>query len=81
MKEGDVCIFQIPLDKAVYTVRCECWKDYEGELSYGCAYYRDNKEILHAGHSSKIDTYDKAVKAIQDTIELFKMLSERGKDK
>lgn len=78
MKIGDICVFKIYIKGEFYMVRCECWDDLTGKKAYENTFYNNKVEILHAGHGNKIDTYDKAHKAIKETIELRNMLLKVG---
>jgi len=79
MKDGELCIFNIPINGDVYAVKCECYKSfYDGKLAYGNTYYKNKKEIMHAGYGMKIDTLKKARKAIELTIKIHKRFIEEG---
>ena len=81
MKDGEICIFQIPIGQDVFQVRCECYKSLvDGKLAYGSTYYKNGEEILHAGRGEMIDTVDKARKSIKSTISLREtLLAEAGR--
>ena len=75
MREGEICIFQIPIGEDVFQVRCECYESlFDGKLEYGSTYYKNGRKILHAGRGQKIDTVDKARKSIESTIRLRETL-------
>lgn len=80
MKLGDICVFKIHINGDDYMVQCECWDDLEGKKAYGNTFLKNGIEILHAGHGSKIDTCDKAHKAIKDAIKLRNALLRESED-
>lgn len=81
MKDGEICIFQIPIGQDVYKVRCECYESLlDGKLAYGSTYFKNGEGILHAGRGEMIDTVDKARKSIESAISLREtLLAEAGR--
>lgn len=81
MRDGEICIFQIPIGEDLYQVRCECYESlFDGKLAYGSTYFKNGEEILHAGRGPQIDTVDKARKSIKSTISLREELLARAND-
>lgn len=74
VNNGEICIFEIPIDGNKYCVRCECYDSYvnnfSGSLAYGNTYYKNDKEYLHTNSGIAIDTIEKARKSIQNAIHL-----------
>lgn len=75
MKDGEICIFQIPIGEDVFQVRCECYESLiDGKLAYGSTWFRNGEEWFRSGRGQKIDTIDKARKSIKLTIRLRETL-------
>ena len=66
VNNGEICIFEIPIDDNKYCVKCECYcLGY-----YRVFHYKNGEEYLYTNSGTAIDTIEKARKSIQNAIHL-----------